>query len=254
MPLAMEHYAAEDVLPVDKCLRDVAGTNVYLGIFAWRYGFIPNGYSRSITELEYRKAKEKKIPTLIFLTKENVKGLESNIDHDDDTRRIRAFREELKNEKVVSFFTSPEDLRAEVATAVALHAPAVRPISGDWRPEAVTVFKDRREAVSQLRAMLRDRSIRLISIVGRGGIGKTWLLSKICLEIETGQLRLTDAPSAMGADAIVYVSCRGQETQASSGGSTGWRTLWGPPTHRPWQNVGATHRGPCPRRSMSCLP
>ena len=47
--VAMEYYVAEDRRPVDKCLEDVAACDLYIGIFAWRYGYIPPGYDISIT-------------------------------------------------------------------------------------------------------------------------------------------------------------------------------------------------------------
>ncbi len=57
--VAMEDYVATDQRPLAKCLEDVATSDVYIGIFAWRYGFIPpndNPEQHSITELEYRQA------------------------------------------------------------------------------------------------------------------------------------------------------------------------------------------------------
>ena len=52
---AMEDYVAVDERPVDECLADVATCDVYVGIFAWRYGYIPpaeqNPQGLSITEL-----------------------------------------------------------------------------------------------------------------------------------------------------------------------------------------------------------
>ena len=53
--VAMEYYVAEDTRPVERCLEDVAACNVYVGLFAYRYGFIPeenNAARLSITELE----------------------------------------------------------------------------------------------------------------------------------------------------------------------------------------------------------
>ena len=57
---------------MDACLADVAASNLYIGVFAFRYGHIPQDESaegRSITELEYRKAVSLNIPRLIFLAK-----------------------------------------------------------------------------------------------------------------------------------------------------------------------------------------
>src|SRR6185295_5916186 len=68
----MESDLVSDERPLKKCLDDVAACDVYVGIIAWRYGFIPkleeNPDQRSITELEYRKALELGKPCLLFLT------------------------------------------------------------------------------------------------------------------------------------------------------------------------------------------
>ena len=37
----MEDYVAADNRPVDKCLADVPRVDIYVGIFAFRYGYIP---------------------------------------------------------------------------------------------------------------------------------------------------------------------------------------------------------------------
>lgn len=55
----MENYVAADQRPVDKCLKDVEEADVYVGLFAFRYGYVPpaqhhNPEARSITELAYR--------------------------------------------------------------------------------------------------------------------------------------------------------------------------------------------------------
>lgn len=34
--VAMEEYSAADQRPLNKCLEDVAGCDIYVGIFAWR--------------------------------------------------------------------------------------------------------------------------------------------------------------------------------------------------------------------------
>ena len=63
--VAMEDYVAADQRPLDRCLADVAACDLYVGIFAHRYGYIPeqgNPQGRSITELEYRHAQAKGSP------------------------------------------------------------------------------------------------------------------------------------------------------------------------------------------------
>ena len=59
--ISMEHYTASDERPLDKCLADVAECDIYVGIFAFRYGFVPdrgNPNNLSITQLEYQQARK----------------------------------------------------------------------------------------------------------------------------------------------------------------------------------------------------
>ena len=68
--IAMEDYVAADERPLDKCLRDVREADVYVGLFAWRYGYVPrkgNPKRKSVTELEYLEAKAHGKPCLLFL-------------------------------------------------------------------------------------------------------------------------------------------------------------------------------------------
>ena len=69
----MEIYGARSQRPLDACLEDVAEADLYVGLFAFRYGFVPdnndglNPDGCSITELELRKAQRCGKPVLVFL-------------------------------------------------------------------------------------------------------------------------------------------------------------------------------------------
>ena len=68
--IAMEGYVAADQRPLDKCLADVGACDLYVGIFAHRYGYVPeddNPEHRSFIEREYRHAEALGIPRLAFL-------------------------------------------------------------------------------------------------------------------------------------------------------------------------------------------
>lgn len=59
--IAMEDYVARDDRPLQTCLEDVGKAQIYVGLFAFRYGYIPpvehdNPDGLSITELEFRHA------------------------------------------------------------------------------------------------------------------------------------------------------------------------------------------------------
>ena len=57
-----------------------------------------------------------------------------------------------------------------------------------------------------LSTLLADPSVHLISIIGRGGIGKTWLASKVLAGLERDQWVHTDEP--LPVDGILYLSAR----------------------------------------------
>ena len=119
---AMEKYHARDKRPREACEADVAKCDIYVGIFAWRYGYVPvkdNPKRKSITELEYLAAAKK--PRLIFLLAENARwpsSLQDAKHTKDKGKRIRGLRNRLKKEHWTAFFKSPDDLAKQVLTTI----------------------------------------------------------------------------------------------------------------------------------------
>lgn len=132
--VAMESYVAENPQPLDRCLADVAECDIYVGIFAWRYGFIPPGYDRSITELEYRQARASGKPCLIFLLHEDAPWPRSFVDRGKDAERIEALRAELAEQHMCATFRDPADLAALVTAAVANLLTEAGPAPDDGPP------------------------------------------------------------------------------------------------------------------------
>jgi Domain of unknown function (DUF4062) len=138
--IAMEDYVATDERPVEKCLKDVAGCDVYVGIFAFRYGFTPkdgNLQQLSITELEYHQAGDKGVARLIFLVKEGAAWPTTLVDAIVDPpagERIAKLRSHLKESHVDSFFESAEELARQVSIAVQqqLQLRPLERVNIDW--------------------------------------------------------------------------------------------------------------------------
>ncbi|MFC8298884.1 HEAT repeat domain-containing protein [Micromonospora orduensis] len=117
--VAMETNTAEEARPVDLSLANVRSCDVYIGLFAWRYGFVPEGHQQSITELEYRAAGAAGIPRLIFLLREDAPWPPTLMDLGNSAQdRVRALRSELATAHVCEFFSSAQDLRPAVSEAV----------------------------------------------------------------------------------------------------------------------------------------
>jgi hypothetical protein len=122
----MEDYTASDERPLEKCLADVAESDIYIGIFALRYGFVPehdNPEKLSITELELREAQRLRKPCLIFLLDEGVAWPPLDTDaysgEGDRGEKIKALRARLNLDHNRTLFKSPEDLAASVSSSVA---------------------------------------------------------------------------------------------------------------------------------------
>ena len=123
--VAMEDYVAADERPVDQCLKDVAAADLYVGIFAFRYGYVPpqehdNPDGLSITELEFRHAAGRGIPCLTFVVKDGTAWPLNHVDAytepggEQPGARIKRLREDLLTQKSASLFSSPHELAALV--------------------------------------------------------------------------------------------------------------------------------------------
>lgn len=62
----MDYMGAMAEEPVTACLELVEKCDLFIGIYAFRYGHIPDGSELSITEQEYRYAIKKDKPCLLF--------------------------------------------------------------------------------------------------------------------------------------------------------------------------------------------
>ena len=117
--IAMEYYTAGVERPVDQCLKDVADADVYVGIFAWRYGSIPKGYDKSVTELEYRKAVELGKPRLLFVVDDKTPWPMNLVElGTENGQRLQLLRKDVLDDRIVGWFTNEVDLSREVVSAV----------------------------------------------------------------------------------------------------------------------------------------
>lgn len=130
--IGMEQYVAEGNKPLERCLADVRGADLYVIVLAWRYGYIPPGQSPpdslSITELEYKAAVTAGKPVLAFLLDPDTPWPTSRVDamsalaHPGEPRaghNIARFRAALGTDYLAGMFRTPDDLASQVAAAVA---------------------------------------------------------------------------------------------------------------------------------------
>jgi len=198
--IAMEDYVATDQRPLEKCLADVTISDIYIGIFAWRYGYIPpemNPEHKSITELEYRKAKQTGKICLLFLLDEEAAWPSTEMDalSDKDNRgeSIKALRNELTQEKIVSYFKTPEELASLVGVAVHLQTKNLEKMEKEERLHAIlwdhtgflhnrlASFVGREQELAIIRSKIEEHMPTggYVMITGQAGQGKSSIIAKL---------------------------------------------------------------------------
>jgi hypothetical protein len=114
----MENLTALVSNAVEVSLQMVEQADIYLGIFAYRYGYVPDGTNISITEMEYNRAVELNKPRLIFFIHEDHPITVKDVETGQGAAKLKALKDRIGKERVAAFFKSPEDLRVHVGAAL----------------------------------------------------------------------------------------------------------------------------------------
>lgn len=118
-PVVMEDLVAtSDAAAIKASIALVDECEVFIGVYAYRYGYIPDGSSVSITEMAFNRAKEKDIPRLVFLMHEEHEVKRSAIETGAAETKLNAFKERIGKEQIVRWFRSAEELQGEVFAAL----------------------------------------------------------------------------------------------------------------------------------------
>jgi tetratricopeptide (TPR) repeat protein len=121
-PLMMELRPASADNGMTFSLNLVNDADIYVGIFAHRYGWIPEGRNPeqiSLTEMEYDRAVERGIPRLIFIIDKKRRVKVENSEQGQNSSKLNAFLEKVRGANFVNSFTSPKDLRSNVINSLA---------------------------------------------------------------------------------------------------------------------------------------
>jgi len=187
----MEIFGAHSEEATSIALDQLEKCELIIGIYAHRYGFIPEGLDVSITEQEYIHAKSKGKPVLCFVVDEEQPRSPKMMEKDaGKIKKLEDFKAKALKEKTVDFFTTPQDLAMKVATSVhnylEEHKPPVEsPITNHQlpvtKPTGSTLphqefFFGRAEELKNIAAALAPESRTWGALIdGPGGIGKTAL-------------------------------------------------------------------------------
>jgi hypothetical protein len=115
--VSMEHFGARDERPKEESLRLVREeSDFFIGFYAHRYGFIPEGDETSITEAEYNEASRVGLPRLVYLVEENSPWSLRHVDKGEAAHRLDRFKRKLLMSHIsMRRFSNPDGLHAYVS-------------------------------------------------------------------------------------------------------------------------------------------
>jgi hypothetical protein len=105
----MEVFGARPLEATTACFEEIAGSDVLVGIYAHRYGYVPLGQVVSITEQEFDFAREKEKPAFCFVADEEYPWPPKHIETGPNRDLLLTFKRRLQTTVITDSFTTSDD-------------------------------------------------------------------------------------------------------------------------------------------------
>ena len=115
----MEYFGSQSQKAHDAILDDLVMSDLFVGLIGFRYGDIDPQEDCSFVESEYRTASKHEIDCLILMMAEGAPVRAGDVERSElKQARLERFRTELKKDRTVVEFVTPEDLKVKLADSV----------------------------------------------------------------------------------------------------------------------------------------
>jgi hypothetical protein len=114
----MEVFGARPSEATDVCFQEIEESDALVGIYAHRYGYVPQGAASSITEQEFDFAREKAKQPFCFMVADDCPWLPRHIEGEPGRSKLAAFKARIRESFVTDVFSSPEDLAYKLAASL----------------------------------------------------------------------------------------------------------------------------------------
>jgi len=119
MPYGMEAFPAANETQWEWIKRAIEESDYYIVIIGGKYGSINPKTELSYTEMEYRYANEKGIPSIAFIIDDSIDLPKSKIETDQVIAdKLLSFKKYIDDNKLRKSYTSKDDLKAKIYPSI----------------------------------------------------------------------------------------------------------------------------------------
>jgi tetratricopeptide (TPR) repeat protein len=115
-PIRMEDYGASSRDPIEISIDLIASADAFVGIYGFRLGYVPPGQEASLIELEYREARQRGLPVIVFLIADEVHRRGADVGA--DQTRILKFRSHVMRDTYVQLVQTSAELEMRLRSAL----------------------------------------------------------------------------------------------------------------------------------------
>ena len=190
----MEFFEAAGVGATEGSRRKLDDADVYVGIFAHRYGYVEAGYDRSVTEIEFDYAAERGLDRLCFLVDKRFPWSPEAWDYE-QYGRLEALKARVESSLIRGTFTTVDNFarllfqalhewRASTsAPQVAVPVDAAGGVTGSRLPPSPPLVVGRDGDLEALKERVLRTGSRTV-VRGWPGVGKTTTVLALARDTE----------------------------------------------------------------------